>query len=93
MSGWQPIETAPKDGTPVMLCYAPGGHILWLCAAEWGSASPGYTRCASYSGWFHKLPLTTDPAFGPGEYAPRGDVLATVHFPPTHWMPLPEPPA
>ena len=58
--GWQPIETAPKDGT-AMLVYP---HLNGCGAVA---------RLTRYGQW-----LTL-----PGRY--------TVH--PTHWMPLPAPPA
>jgi hypothetical protein len=63
--GWQPIETAPKDGTLVLLAYDTGPGVL-----QWGMSLARI----------------------------RGDHWATdinsqLHFVPTHWMPLPEPPA
>jgi len=89
---WRPIAEAPMDGTPVMLAHIVDKYVLWACAAEWGTALPGYIQCASYSGWFHRLPVTTDPARGPGEFAATGDIVARDCYPPTHFMPLPTPP-
>jgi hypothetical protein len=63
---WQPIETAPKDGTKI-ICYspeAPGGKIR----VTWYRNPSDH---AGYLGW--------------GEFN-------MVYWPPTHWMPLPEPP-
>jgi len=89
---WREIKYAPRDGTVVMLAHIVDGYVLWACAAEWGSAMPGYIQCASYSGWFHRLPATTDPARGPGEFAATGDIVARETCPPTHFMPVPSPP-
>ncbi len=65
---WQPIETAPKDGTPI-LAYR-GDHYK-----SFGHVQVTYWRTAAhkvgYIGW--------------GEFNQRW-------WPPTHWMPLPEPP-
>lgn len=63
---WQPIETAPRDGTRILATWAytwsqSGVHIE---ACEFGESG----------GWF---------------YTYDGDAPST---PPTHWMPLPEPP-
>lgn len=55
MTTWQPIETAPKDGTVIDLWYPDFGRL----ADQWYDADDG---------WF---------------VAPN----------PTHWMPIPEPPA
>lgn len=62
MSEWQPIETAPRDGMPI-LGYKNGNMatVRWL----WGD----WSLCI------------------PGGYAEEDD------WNPTHWMPLPEPPA
>lgn len=58
---WQPIETAPKDGTMVLACWAGSGiHPIvsrWLKNSE---------------RWTHPFNKPVNP--------------------PTHWMPLPEPP-
>lgn len=34
MSEWQPIETAPRDGTPILLHREPGE---WPFVAHWGN--------------------------------------------------------
>lgn len=64
MAGWQPIETAPKDGTRVKLRFATGldeeGTFRTTYGGEWHVKS------------FTHLPWANEP---------------------THWMPLPEPPA
>jgi hypothetical protein len=62
MSEWQPIETAPKDGTPVDLWTAEDGRFADAC---WNS-----TRRRWETQW---------------------ERLANSV--PTHWMPLPPPPA
>lgn len=91
---WQPIETAPKDGTAVLLAYFRHGCLNWACAAEYGTATRGHVHCASYSGWFPLLPLLTCP--DRGRKAGRSDlpdgIVSPRDYPPTHWMPLPEPP-
>lgn len=78
MSKWQPIETAPRDGTAVLL-YQP-----WKSGRE--------TLCIGHyaNGWINQLCLycAHDQArkFG-------GEIGNEVsHCDPTHWMPLPEPP-
>ena len=61
---WQPIETAPKDGTSVII-FVDGLQIV----AFWGC-----------TGWELNAPLFE--LFYPEIYGE-----------PTHWMPLPAPPA
>lgn len=77
MSEWIPIESAPKDGTRIILArigateaapefgieYAPP-HVWWCCSGAWSS---------KYRNWNDGV-------------EPCG--LAS----PSHWMPLPEPP-
>ena len=70
-SQWQPIETAPRDGTPLLLFspapdkwkFAGGnttsGALIWV--------SGGWRETGGWRGDYHKDP-------------------------PTHWMPLPDPP-
>jgi hypothetical protein len=58
---WQPIETAPKDGTPV-LAFAPIGD----------------------------LPVTRVLSCNDGEWL---SWPGPHRYDPTHWMPLPTPPA
>lgn len=68
---WQPIETAPKDGTRILAYDIKDAEdtqpqiALWLAHAE----EPG---------WYISL----------DHQAMNGDLWN----PPTHWMPLPEPP-
>lgn len=78
MSEWQPIETAPKDGTPILTFGIWAGEIagrddrpgIYVAAWRYGGRS-------DYDG-FHWSCEATDA------YA------AWVKA--THWMPLPEPP-
>ena len=77
MSEWQPIETAPKDGTRVLL-YRPGGWPSARVTVGNYSDERYHTRPRPY--WTHDLERM------------EGKV-ATRHRQPTHWMPLPAPPA
>lgn len=60
---WRPIESAPKDGTPI-LTYCPQGP--------------------KYGKWAVRQNVWRDGAW---QYSNQ------PYWPPTHWMPLPEPPA
>lgn len=76
MNAWQPIETAPKDFTPVLLWWnAPIGRpsvvlARWCCRTHVHLSRP------------HACPTEPDCAMGWDSYA--GEM--------THWMPLPDPP-
>lgn len=65
MSGWLSIESAPKDGT-FLLLYGPhsrrGGN--YQLTARWD-----------------------------GQYWESADDGYNIYLDPTHWMPLPDPPA
>jgi hypothetical protein len=64
---WQSIESAPKDGTAVLLFAADGICVGLFRADEWVISQGDY------------VPREAGDAFWVGE--------------PSHWMPLPEPPA
>jgi uncharacterized protein DUF551 len=80
MSEWQPIETAPKDGTAILV-YGPEllRETNGNCAVVRWDASGYATEQSSIKWW-----VVSDGKFGP--YDLRGPS-------PTHWMPLPDPPA
>jgi hypothetical protein len=74
--GWQSIETAPKDGTPILVGRGrvnlgdgtyKDGIVL---EAQWDANELGWYFGGYVGGW-----LKVDP-----------------EHPPTHWQPLPEPP-
>lgn len=77
-AGWRPIETAPKDGTPILCALtwrtAPdesaGTHVLL-----WRPERPGWYLAAISSIQLDHCGVDEDDA---------ADA--------THWMPLPEPP-
>jgi hypothetical protein len=83
MGDWQPIETAPRDGTAILLCWArdaSGQPIRWDKKPDTAIV---YVQVAKYSGepdreWYVYIATPAD---------------AALHFTPTHWMPLPPPPA
>ena len=63
---WLPIDTAPKDGTPVLVCGPDINGSVYMDACAWPK------------GWTVKWPVAY-MGYAAGE--------------PTHWMPLPPPPA
>lgn len=74
--GWLPIESAPGDGTPVLLAVKVASEREPIVGeAYWHDSGP-----ASYQAWWWANT-------GPGDYAASpvaGEVL--------NWMPLPAPP-
>lgn len=79
--GWQPIETAPKDGEPILATNASYAYTLQRCGVyywEGGyqAVTPDGLGPLIGAGWMHQVDDFEDP---------RADYL-------THWMPLPEPP-
>lgn len=72
MSEWQPIVTARKDGTK-MLLYWPAENLISI-------------------GWFKYNHRTNLSYFSDTEEMDDYD-LAEPENHPTHWMPLPDPPA
>ena len=72
MSEWQPIETAPKDGTYIVV--SDGVRVslgLWVSDVDQGADYEGQIGMAGW--WSVDLGAKLDR--------------------PTHWMPLPDPPA
>lgn len=62
---WHPIDTAPKDGTEILVC---GPEWLRAGVAVWSEHDACWQEACNVE---------------PHQYTTR---------PPTHWMPLPEPP-
>lgn len=83
---WQPIETAPKDGTVVDLWVSeyegwPEGGSERLAKCMWVEDPYGDGDEFDQSGWYQSY--AEIESFGN-----KVDKRARV----THWMPLPEPP-
>lgn len=81
MSDWRPIETAPKDGSPVLI-FPHMTVVSWDFGAEqWicGVIPLNNDRTIA-DDW------TVQPAMFFEEY------LSNWGVEPTHWQPLPEPP-
>lgn len=81
VSEWKPIETAPKDGTRVLL--AP-----YMMTAHWEFGDDNWQ--------FHVVPMKADFTihYDAEECAPMFYCVShqTYGIEPTHWMPLPEAP-
>ena len=80
---WQPIETAPKMRT-----------ILLFAVTEVNDVSGAAVNWKMHTGWFHlgfDTQASRDEGWSPWTW--NGDQLRAYDTQPTHWMPLPEPPA
>jgi len=85
MTEWQPIETAPKDGSEILILAHKMAIQARYCPGEWSEDTP--LGPAEYSGavW---CAFDDAEQFEIEEY-PDG---SAHHWPVTHWMPLPAPP-
>ena len=77
MSDWQPISTAPKDGTRILL-YRPGSYPWAAVVAGEFDLQAHYGKPRPY--WTH-------------DRERMAGVQEARNKPPTHWMPLPAPPS
>jgi hypothetical protein len=78
--GWQPIETAPRDGRYVIVGRFGGGRDLrWVKHSRWIAASEAAG-----------LNFEDDPEFFEDGWTDGSDEHDCCY--PTHWMPLPAPP-
>lgn len=83
MGTWQPIESAPKDGVPVLL-WDPY-YLMRIGRWEISAVAAIYGRRVADSAdghWIQDLPYGDDPG--------RGEVTKSLD--PTHWQLLPAPP-
>jgi hypothetical protein len=75
--GWRPIESAPKDGTDVLVMYM---HIETQCVFNAFYASPAENWDAEDEGWWSY------------EHSEVRRIKLEGWMTPTHWQPLPTPP-
>jgi len=80
MSKWQPIETAPRDGTPVILC-----SDRTVAIGSWNPEGDSWVdENGDIEGPAHHLEVTGFWNSSGGWFQPN-EV--------SHWMPLPAPPS
>lgn len=87
---WQPIDTAPKDGSCILVCAELDGEYIVEPTIGWweGPKVAGARQPAFNPGWFSE-----SDDFMPTPASLDGWGRAKVYgCAPTHWMPLPEPP-
>jgi hypothetical protein len=76
MTKWQPIETAPKDGTVVLGFANNEDGTVFLSEIMWCKKN-------------ETIIGVTNSVVGPNQWF---SLLSSGSVCPTHWMPLPEPP-
>lgn len=77
MAGWQPIETAPRDGTTILIFGKPGDLEMD------GAVLVGYRQPAVYTAAWDEI----DQAF-----CLSGGSWLGPFVEPSHWQPVPAPP-
>ena len=80
MTAWQPIETAPRDGT----------HILAILVLPPSKVRSGYNSYI-YEVWWSEYAKKGKSVLFEGQYF-SGWQPWPFEANPTHWMPLPPPP-
>ena len=90
-SDWQPIETAPKDGTPILLGRKAADEDDWGISTLgwWQDSEPDGVDCMGSDAGFIDYQVNNffpGRSFGAEKHRYRESQ-------PTHWMPLPEPPS
>jgi Protein of unknown function (DUF551) len=84
MSEWQPILSAPRDGTPILL-WAEAWDMTWGIQIGHSNGSGWLTLEGSVP--------DNDEDFDPeAEVAHDAEIDEDANAGPTHWMPLPAPP-
>lgn len=83
LAGWQPIETAPKDGTPIDLWLGNDEDPHRRTDCYWGRP---HHECGEYGSYCDNCPPDRDMWCDPLSGGYEEDLA------PTHWMPLPAPP-
>ncbi len=78
---WQPIETAPKDGTEVIIVHYTADGVMRLTVE--GPFTASFCDNRWRSSWDGEEVV---------EYMDWGGTDYKVIMSPTHWMHLPEPP-
>lgn len=81
MNGWQPIETAPKDGTEIVL-FTHQWDTAHIAYWDWVDG-PDDDGTGGFCAWH--LKQDDSGAMSDGLLWPDEDWM------PTHWMPLPDP--
>jgi len=77
MSEWMPIESAPKDGTSVLVCWAGADWDNSMAVAYYEEGYSSYVDSAKGVNWRDGGDLGC------------GGMIGAM---PTHWQPLPDPP-
>lgn len=81
MTDWQPISTAPKDGTPILCCI-----VGCVPTVAWWETFPKPLPYAKRSCW------RTNEAGDFEDDVAWEENWRSSFYNPTHWMPLPQPP-
>jgi len=77
MGDWQPIETAPKDGTPIL-------------AMQWGNALPDYETTVYVCKWISNEFENIIAGYDCSRW--HEPTLTLKNPQPTHWIPIPPAP-
>lgn len=84
MSEWQAIETAPRDGTRL---------LLWCVSATPDEGPPEEDICAvGYWDADERFWDRETRSHVTGRWIGKPDTYYAIYLTPTHWMPLPRPP-